>query len=497
MIKRDKKYRFLEIFPGAFVIFVFVFLAIFSFISPLVIIYFIIVYDFLWLFKIIYKEITLLVSYRKFKKTMKVDWFKKLQEEKSAEWQNVYHIVLLPTYKEPLEVIENSLEKLSSVKYDLNKMFVVLAGEAAEGEDFIKKADVIKEKFGNRFFRFEYTVHTLQEGEIQGKGSNCHSAGKHIKEVLDAEYPDISYKNIIISNLDIDTIVHEQYFAHISYLHLTIKNPERTSYQPVALFNNNFWEATSTNRLISRGTTFWLLSDFVRTDNLSTFSSHSMNFNALVDVGFWHNDVVSEDSRIGFQCINYYNGDYKIQPVYIPVSLDIVDDDSISKSILNQYKQQRRWAYGMENFPYLVTEWGKNKKMPFKTKFIYIFNQLEGGFSWAVAPLIMFVFGFLPLIVINATNFSQTIIVRNAPFILETIMKIGMLNMVINAIVSFTLIPKKKEKVSIFKYILLFAEWLMMPVITILLAAFPAIDAYMRLMLGKYMGFWVTPKNRK
>lgn len=497
MIERTRLYRFYEILPGALIIFTFVFLLLFTFINPIFVIYFIIVYDILWLFKVVYMELHLLASWNKFKKTIAIDWFAKLKNEKPDEWSNVYHLVLLPTFREPIEVVRDSLDKLCSTNYDLSKMIIVLAGEGAEEEDFLLRAKEIEKQYSGKFLRFAYTVHYIQEGEIQGKGSNCHSAGKFIKNLIDEEFPNIPYESIIVSNFDVDTIVHEQYFAHVSYLHLTIENPTRTSYQPLAIFNNNFWEATSVNRLVARGTTFWLLSDFMKTDKLFTFSSHSMNFKALVDVGFWQNDVVSEDSRIGLQCINYYNGDYKILPVYIPVSMDVADDDNFFKSCRNQYKQQRRWAYGMENFPYLMTTWLKNKKMPFLIKFEYIYSQLEGGFTWATAPIIMFFFGFVPLLIVNITDLSQTIIVRNAPFILQNVMRIGMIGMITTAVISFFLLPKKKQKTKFYEYIILFAEWMLLPVVTIVFGSFPAIDAYMRLMLGKYMGFWVTPKSRK
>ena len=130
-------------------------------------------------------------------------------------------------------------------------------------------------------------------------------------------------------------------------------------------------------------------------------------------------------------------------------------------------------------------------------QFHYIFNQLEGGVTWATAPIIMFIFGFIPLLVVNITDLGQSIIVRNAPYILQTVMRIGMIGMIINALISFLLIPKKQEKVKFYEYIILFGEWMLLPFVTILLGSIPAIDAYMRLMLGRYMGFWVTPKSRK
>ncbi|MFN6991153.1 MAG: hypothetical protein ACK4MM_00380, partial [Fervidobacterium sp.] len=38
---------------------------------------------------------------------------------------------------------------------------------------------------------------------------------------------------------------------------LTIDNPTRTSFQPIAIFNNNIWESPALTRIVARGTTFW------------------------------------------------------------------------------------------------------------------------------------------------------------------------------------------------------------------------------------------------
>ncbi len=497
MIERNFKYRFYECLPAIVVTLIFLFLSIYSFVDPILAIYFIIIYDLLFLFRGVYTEINIVLSFRKLKQTLKINWFEKLKSDFGDSWGNVYHLIFLPTFKEPIEVIEESFDHLVNIKYDLKKVIVVLAGEDAEGQPFLDKADIIQKKYGDKFLKFVITVHSLEVGEIRGKGSNCASAGRKVKDIIDKEFSYIPYKNIIVSNFDIDTIAHEQYFAHITYLHLKLPDPRKVSFQPLAVFNNNFWESSPTNRLTARGSTFWLLYEFMRDQRIFTFSSHSMNFETLVNVGFWSSDAVSEDSRIGLQCINYYNGDYKVMPVYIPVSMDVVTGNNFFKSFINQYKQQRRWAYGMENFPYMMTEWLKNKNMPFWTKFRYISKQFWNGITWATASLVMFVFGYLPLMIVNNKTLGQSIIVRNAPYILQTLMRIAMLGIVINAVLSALFWPRKKGKIKFYEYILVFVEWIIYPATSILLGAIPANEAYFRLLFGKYLGFWVTPKDRK
>ena len=57
--------------------------------------------------------------------------------------------------------------------------------------------------------------------------------------------------------------------------------------------------------------------------------------------------------------------------------------------------------------------------------------------------------------------------------------------------------PEKKGKMKVIDYIVVFAQWLFLPVTMVIFGSIPAIDAYTRLMFGKYLGFWSTPKNRR
>ena len=379
--------------------------------------------------------------------------------------------------------------------YPEEKMIVVFAAEGRFPELARENKIFVQEKYGHHFFKLLTTEHPDNiPGELKGKGANETWAAQEAKKVIDEL--NIPYQDIIVSCFDIDTIVHPEYFGCLAYKYLTSPKPTRNSYQPVPLFNNNIWDAPAIMRVASYGTTFWLMSEQVRPERLLTFSSHSMSFQALVDVGFWQTDIVSEDSRIFVQCLLEYDGDYQVTPIYLPVSMDAVMGKTWWRSLVNLYKQQRRWAWGVENTPFMIWNFWDNKKIAFKQKFRYIFNQFEGMYSWATAPILILIFGRLPLW-LSAKQIKTSVIAQNAPFIMERLMQIAMFGLILSMILYVLLLPKRPDRQPKAKFIIMILQWLLLPISMIVVGSFPAIDAQTRLMLGKYLGFWVTEKERK
>ena len=72
----------------------------------------------------------------------------------------------------------------------------------------------------------------------------------------------------------------------------------------------------------------------------------------------------------------------------------------------------------------------------------------------------------------------------------------AMLGLVISSIIALSLTPPRPAHKSRFNYFVMALQWVMVPITMIVFSALPGLDAQTRLMLGKYMGFWVTPKKR-
>ena len=317
--------------------------------------------------------------------------------------------------------------------------------------------------------------------------------GHRTEEMLKSEFPNLKDEDLIVSAFDVDTIAHSQYFSYLTYLYSTVENPTRCSYQPIALFSNNIWTSSAPVRIGAFGTTFWLFGELTRPDRLWTFSSHSMPWKMLKDVRFWQKDIVSEDSRIFMQAFLHYKGDYRVTPMFLPVSMDAVSGKTYRESLGALYKQMRRWAWGVEHLPYIIDGFRRNPGIPMGKKIKYVFNHIEGMWTWATAPIIMFVLGWLPLWV--AVGRGEALI-QAAPFTLQHLMQLAMIGILISALVSLTLLPRRPEKIKKHTWVVMLLQWALLPIIFIIFGSFPAIDAQTRLMMGKYLGFNVTKKVR-
>lgn len=493
----ELRQRLWQILPGALSWGTLLGLTIFAFILPFWIAIFVIVYDVYILIRAVYMSIHLVYAYRKLKQFAVVDWRARLESlpKKDFGWRDVHHLIVLPTSGESLEVLRSSLRSIAASSFPLSQLHVVVGFEARGKEAASVRASALQKEFGGTFGTFLAAFHPDGlPGEKRVKSANASWAVRHLEEKIAPQK--IPTPRVLVSNFDCDTVVSKNYFSYLTYTFLTHPDPYHVSYQPIPLYNNNIWDAPAFSRVIATGSTFWQLIESTRPERLVTFSSHSMTLQALHDVGYWQPNIVSEDSRIFWQCLLHYNGHYRTEPLYTTVSMDAALAPSVWRTLVNQYKQKRRWAWGIENFPYLVEGCLQNSKIPWHLKATYLFRTLEGHYSWATAPIIVAGLGWLPIL-FGGPQFHATVLSYSLPFVARTLMTVAMFGLVISATLAFILLPQRPSRLGKWRYGSMLFQWALVPIIATVLSAFPALDAETRLMLGRDLQFNVMPKTRR
>jgi len=488
--------RFYDTLPAILAWGTLILLALFSWLIPSWVAIFIILFDIYWLLKTLYLSFHLRVSFSQMRTNAKIDWLSKLRESKKS-WDHLYHLVILPMHDEPLEVVRDSFLALKNANYPKDKFITVLGLEERAGEKAQIVGKQIQDEFGNEFGKFLITTHpTNLPGEISGKGSNETWAGKEVKSKI-IDPMGIAYENIITSVFDVDTQVPSEYFGCLTNTFINSDKPLNSSFQPIPLFTNNIYQAPALARIVSFSSTFWHMMQQARPEQLTTFSSHSLSFKALVDIGFWNTNVVSEDSQIFWQCYFRYDGDWRVEPLFFPIMMDANTAPTFWKTMINIYKQQRRWAWGVENVSYTFKKFKENKIIPLKSKIYWKFKKTEAFWSWATNALMIFALGWLPLI-IGGDEFRTTILSYQLPRLTRDLLLLANIGIVSSAILSMLLLPPKPDWLKWWHYPLYLLHWILMPVTLIVFGSIPALEAQTRLALGgKFrLGFWVTPKHR-
>jgi hypothetical protein len=548
--KEHRVQRMLEVIPGTLTWLTLIGIFVLSYLLPIWMAIFIIAFDIYWIHRTIFITFYSILAYRKLREGKKTNWWdrcqnivdpekysleikdriklmkealkegmnhaekkklkkemerlknyyfevKKLEKNKNQiwDWRKIVHVVLLPTANESSEIIEPAIQAILDSNFPKSQIVILLATEEREPEkQRTEKVNYLKSKFEGKFKDFLVTTHIVKDDEMKCKASNATFAAKYLMNYLDEK--NIDYEKVIFSNFDCDSVCHPEYFAALTYAYVTDPKRLQRSYQPLPMYHNNLWDTNAFVRVIVTSSSFWHMFQSTRRE-MVTFSSHSEPFATLVKVNFWPINMISEDSIIYWKCFSYFHGDYQVKPIYLPLSLDAVLADTYWKTIKNQYKQKRRWAYGIENFPVIMRAIAPDKKISFFKKFRTAFEMLEGHHSWATSAFILAFLGWLPLI-FGGSQFNESVLAHNLPFVTRYLMMIAMGGLISSMFLSFLLLPPRPEKYSKKRYAYMFFQWFLTPIIAPTLGSIPAIESQTRILIKKYFGeFWVTEKIKK
>jgi hypothetical protein len=213
----------------------------------------------------------------------------------------------------------------------------------------------------------------------------------------------------------------------------------------------------------------------------------------LEEMDYWAVDVVNEDSRQFWRAYFAFDGDHKTVPIYLPVYMDAVFADSYLTTLKNQYLQKRRWAYGIEHFPYIVTQSIENRKISFFDKTGKILILLFDTVSWSTTSFYLTIVGALPIIF--SSSFRHTVLAYNLPTTARVMLSLTWIALIFTASTSLIFLPPRPKEFKKSKYLEFALEWIVTPISAVFFGSIPAFEAQSRLMLGKYLTFWVTPKS--
>lgn len=525
--KRSLYYRFFEILPG-FLSWLVIFLPfILSFINTTLAAIFILLFVMAWFYRAIGITYLTVRGFKIMQKSIEIDWWQYLEDLRKPEAaisryyekrlndkhinehyqallgyvgrverlcpEDITHAIIIPMYNESFNIVESTLLSILDSKYDMQRVMIIIAYEERGGEELKTTVKQLLNKYKSNFLYMNAVKHPAQmPGEVIGKGGNITYAGRFLQRYLVKQK--IEPGKVIVTTLDADNRLNPMYLASVSYKFITTPERRYRSFQPIALYINNIWDAPAPIRVLATGNSFWTILQSVRPHLLRNFSSHSQGMDSLIDMDFWSTRTIVEDGHQFWRSYFHYDGNYEVIPIHIPIYQDAVLSDTYRKTLIAQFIQFRRWSYGVSDIPFIgVRGFSRHRRVSFWDFFFKFLRLVEGHVSQATISLILLFAARVPLLV--GHNADKSIVAHQLPLIVSYTATIALLGVVTSIYLFIKTLPPRPAEYRKGRTALMLLQWVLIPFISIIYGSIASLYSQTRLMLGKYLDkFDVTEK---
>lgn len=500
MNKNSKRYRLWEMIPGFFAWMIIIFPIWGAFVIPKVVAYFVIAFLVYWLYQSSKSAIYAVIGYFKIQTAQATDWLAQFNSDFRASWlkyKDIQHVIIISSYKEPLEVMEMAVGSLAAqVDIDLKKLHVIVGQEERAGAlNNQKTISYFSKKYKNTFGSLIFTEHPAGiVGETAGKHTNEGWAAKYFKK----HYIDTGKFNIdhlTLTSCDVDTLFNQKYFSALTYNFAS--NPSRyyRFWQSPIFWHNNINQVPAPIRIIGILGNVIHIANIQEPDGLFfNYSCYSSSYKLIDSAGYWDVDMIPEDWHIFLETFFVSGGKTAVNPIFLPTVVDAPDGTSYFSALKNRYSQCVRHAWGAIDIPYAIEQSRLHPEIPFLIRALRIFKLIQTHLIWSSNWFILTLGTSLP-VMLNP-KFFQTSFGYNLPRISNVILTICLIPLFVLIVLDWKLRPvsQKKGFINIMKNIL---QWPFMPIATLTMSVLPGLHSHTKLLFGKSLEYKTTAKSAK
>lgn len=406
---------------------------------------------------------------------------------------DVRHVVFVPNYREPADVVERALDALAQQHRASERLIVVLALEGREPGAEAKGRRLLK-KFDESFLATLVTVHPGGlPGELAGKSSNLFWAAPRAAELVDelGIDPDV----VTMSACDSDSVFHPDYFAALSRLFAEDADRFKRFWHAPMRYYNNLRRVPYLLRLdlmFVHSGQMALLS----IPNLSALpiSTYSLSLRLAEEAGWWDPGVIAEDWHMFLRSYLTKRGDVETVGIYLPTLSDIIEGETLSAALRARYNQVLRHAWGAEDVGYLIVAL-PGSDVPRHKKAYILGYVLHDHVLRAVIFLILLSGTLLTWEVGFTHNISLIWYWWQVGWLMRG------LYLTASSIFISTIVLEVYRRHSVVEgplYLLLaetVGSWIFLPFVGIFAGWLPAVHAQTKLMLGMPLHWQVAPKK--
>jgi hypothetical protein len=410
---------------------------------------------------------------------------------------DVHHVIIIPTYKEPVEIVGRTLDALAAQHRASERVVVVLGMEERE-PDARAKAQGLIESYGASFLHMTASIHPGNiPDEEPGKSSNEAWAGRVARAAVDELGIDPAL--CTITSCDADSVLDARYLAAVAKSFAAEERRHLSFWQAPLFFYNNIWQVPAPVRF-----TTWM-QHAVQLAELSTpnfdslpISTYTMSLELCERCGYWDPAVIPEDWHAYLNCLFETGEEISTHPIFLPTFGDATDGDGWRDAVKNRFEQLKRHSWGAEDVGYIYGQMMRRKSAAWRSSELFRFIQVLHDHSMRVTGWV-----FLTSVYILSTYYSHLhwynlgfrwAIAQNLMF-LNVLFACGSVVMATSILMELWRCPPPDSVSKLRTALEIVFLWFMLPALGFILGMLPALDAQTRLLFGVPLGYKVTPKR--
>jgi len=329
------------------------------------------------------------------------------------------HVFILPNYKEPDDVLEETIGKLA--EHDLAYSYTIVLAMEVNEEGHEEKAGRLIAMFSDSFRRIFFTSHVLQEGlEERGKASNEGWAARYVSKEVEL-YPELycnsedrlsefSSDNVVLHIIDADAEVHGAYTLEVeaSCKRIMEERPRtdrgvappagsitRTIFAPPSILGRNGLEVPGITRMQDQSMASTSLAGMTTFSGVGfPLSNYSLTLALAEDVDYWDTnaDSIAEDFHMFLKCFFKTDGAVRLEPIYVPFNMLNLDTGKGAWATFKaRFVQAERHYRGVADLAYVLLQISRKPKGVHK--WIVLWQSIVALAFPAVIPFYMMVAG--------------------------------------------------------------------------------------------------------
>mmetsp|Transcript_82811 Transcript_82811/g.146321 ORF Transcript_82811/g.146321 Transcript_82811/m.146321 type:complete len:776 (+) Transcript_82811:81-2408(+) len=298
--------------------------------------------------------------------------------------QSVAHWIILPQYKEDVEVISMTLHSIARNSM-AKHIGVLLAMEQREAEAPVK-AEELQRAFAGQIGEIQVCYHPVNlPNDPPGKASNSCFAFHWLLKYLDLDanfregdcreplarqqveqvagtspvpHDRLGWQGrrpVVLTVADADTEFNPKYFEGLAlkYMEASPEARDMHIWQSPIFHIKNYHSQPAPVKV---GTIFTGINDLATLSDPSAmkfpYSTYSMSIKLARRVGGWDAEWIAEDWHMGIKCLLYTMGQCSVQPLLLPTCNYTPEDSTWFGTVRARWTQMKRHALGFSDFTY-------------------------------------------------------------------------------------------------------------------------------------------------